>query len=192
MRTDKRDNMFSCGFTLIEAMVVLTIASMLLLLGAWNLGLPLRRGSFEGQARKFADRMQQAASSANQNGKRYEVIVDLIEQSYLLREISSGNLTDVLEEEIIDEVYFNEKCYISYVEFDDPDEDLVAADASTESLQAKFRVGPAGWQYGGKVVLLDLNDNQYSVVISTLSRTVKLENGDVEILKSQESDELSF
>ena len=120
------------------------------------------------------------------------MIVDLIEQSYLLREISSGNLTDVLEEEIIDEVYFNEKCYISYVEFDDPDEDLVAADASTESLQAKFRVGPAGWQYGGKVVLLDLNDNQNSVVISTLSRTVKLENGDVEILKSQESDELSF
>lgn len=192
MQTDWRYPAYSRGFTMIEAMVVLSIASLLLVLGAWNLALPLRRAGFQGQAKRFAAHMQQAATSANQNGKRCEVIVDLIEQRYTLREISSGNLSDVLEEEIIIDEYFDEKCYISYVEFDDPDEDIVAADTDTETLVAKFRVGVAGWQYGGKIVLLDRDDNAYSVIVSTLSSVVTLENGDIEILKSKRNNELPF
>jgi len=45
--------------------------------------------------------MQMAASSAAETGRRYEVIIDPTDQSYLLREITSSDLSEVLEEEIV-------------------------------------------------------------------------------------------
>ena len=79
-----------------------------------------------------------------------KMIVDVSEQTYLLREISSSNLAEVLDEEIIDSREFGGDCRISYVEFDDGDYENAG--------QAKFRVGHAGWNYGGKIVLLDRHE----------------------------------
>jgi hypothetical protein len=47
--------------------------------------------------------MQMAVSAAAESDRRYEVIIDLTEQSYLLRQITSPDLSEVLDEEIIAE-----------------------------------------------------------------------------------------
>jgi hypothetical protein len=137
---------------------------------------------------------QRAADSAYSNGKRYEIMVDLIEQTYLLREISSGNLEEVYEEEIIDKTDLPELCYIYGFDFDDPEFDSEDSqlDEDTETLIARFRVGPAGWQCGGKILLQDRNNNFYSIMISTLSRVVKLEKGDIPVIQSKRKEEVPF
>jgi len=180
------------AFTLIEAMVAMAIVALLVTITVFNLTEPMRRSAFSAQAETFAATMQQAASAARETGRRYEVIIDIIEQQYILRRISSDNLADVLEEEIICVENFSDNCSIDYVEFDDPDEEIAAVDVDTETLQAKFRAGPAGWQYGGKIVLLDASGRPYSVIVSTLNNIVTLKEGDVEILKSKRADELPF
>jgi len=180
------------AFTLTETMVAMVIVSLLIGLAMINLTDSVYRNTFRASAQRLVSLMQRAAAAAHQNGKRYEVIIDLVEQNYVMREISSSNLSDVLEEEIIASDDLPDRCYVSYVEFDDPEEDVVTIEESTETLQAKFRAGPAGWQYGGKIVLLDRNDNPHSIIVSTLSRVVKLEQGDVPILMSKRKDELPF
>jgi hypothetical protein len=169
---------------------------MIATIAVFNFTEPIRRSAFEAQAQEFASVMQRAVVSAHETGRRYEVIVDLMEQKYILRKISSDNLAEILEEEIIADENFSKRCIVDYVEFDDPDEDIVAIDTDTETLQAKFRAGPTGWQYGGKIVLREArdgwNDRFYSVVVSTLSRVVELKEGDVEILKSKRDDEIPF
>jgi prepilin-type N-terminal cleavage/methylation domain-containing protein len=191
MRSEKRWKAED-GFTLIEAMVAMAIVAMLTTIAIFNLTEPIRRSTFRAQADSFVSTMQQAARAAHETGRRYEVIIDIVEQQYILRKISSDNLADVLEEEIINIEDFGENCMVSYVEFDDPDEEIAAVDTDTETLQAKFRAGPAGWQYGGKIVLTDRTGRYYSVIVSTLSRVVTLKEGDVEILKSKRPDELPF
>ncbi|MBN1796432.1 MAG: prepilin-type N-terminal cleavage/methylation domain-containing protein [Sedimentisphaerales bacterium] len=182
----------TAAFTLIEAMVAMVIVALLVGLSVMNLAGPIHQSTFNASAQRLTSILQRAANSAYRNGKRYEVIIDLIEQQYVLREISSGNLAEVLEEEIIDITEMPQYCYISYIEFDDPQEDIAQVDEETETLQAKFRAGPAGWQYGGKIVLLDRNDNPYTIEISTLSRVVKLKRGDIPILTSKRKEKVPF
>jgi prepilin-type N-terminal cleavage/methylation domain-containing protein len=189
---NRRHSRSGRGFTLIEAMVAMAIVAMLTTIAVFNLTEPVRKGAFSTQAEGFVSTMQQAAMAAHETGRRYEIIIDIVEQQYILRKISSDNLADVLEEEIITVENFSDNCMVDYVEFDDPDEEIAAVGIDTETLQAKFRAGPAGWQYGGKIVLRDRAGRYYSVIVSTLSKIVTLKEGDVEILKSKRPDELPF
>ena len=126
--------------------------------------------------------MQMAASTAAESDRRYEVIVDLTEQSYLLRQITTPDLSEVLEEEIIVENDFGDNCQVAYVEFDDGE--------YTNEGRAKFRAGHSGWQYGGKIVLLDTDEQAYSVVVNRLNRIITLKEGDVGFLVPK--DEMPF
>ncbi|MEN6335461.1 MAG: hypothetical protein ABFE01_14520, partial [Phycisphaerales bacterium] len=143
----------AAAFTLVELIVVLTMLGLLVMLVQTNLFGVLRRQGFKSQVQDFVSTMQMAASSAAETGRRYEVIVDPSEQSYLLREITSSDLSEVQEEEIITEGRFGSNCRLSYIEFDDGD--------YTNSERSKFRIGPAGWTYGGKVVFLDESEQPY-------------------------------
>ncbi|MHC4757832.1 MAG: hypothetical protein ACYTE8_04180, partial [Planctomycetota bacterium] len=62
----------------------------------------------------------------------------------------------------------------------------------TSDGQAKFRAGNSGWQYGGKIVLLDNNEQAYSIVVNRLIRTIELKEGDVDFLTPKREDELFF
>ena len=128
--------------------------------------------------------MQAAVTAAAQSSRRYEVIIDLTEQSYLLRQITSPDLSQVLQEEIIVQDKFSDNCRVSYVLFDDGD--------YTNEGKAKFRAGHSGWQYGGKIVLLDEDEKPYSIIVNRLNRIITLKEGDVEILQPKAKDELSF
>ncbi len=172
------------GFTLTETIVAVVIISLFVLLAQMSLLGVLRRGTFKAQARELVSTMQMAASAAAQSDRRYEVIIDLTEQSYLLRQITSPDLSEVLEEEIIVENDFSDNCWVAYVEFDDGD--------YTNEGQARFRAGHAGWQYGGKIVLLDRAEQPYSVVVNRINRIITLREGDVELLVPKAKNEVPF
>lgn len=172
---------------MIEMVVVLVIISLFVSLTVANFSGLLRRSTFRAQANDLVSTMQMAASAAAESDRRYEVIIDIAEQSYTLRQITSPQLpSDVLEEEIIVKNDFGANCRVVYVLFDD----LVRTDE--EHQKAFFRAGHAGWQAGGKIVLLDKDEQPYSVVVSRLSRVVALREGDVELLMPRRQDEIPF
>ncbi len=172
------------GSTLAELVVVIVVVGMFVLLAHVHLFGLLRRNTFRAQLEEFVSAMRMAATSAAETGRRYEVIIDPIEQGFILREITSPDLSQVLEEEIIIENYFGRNCHVAYVEFDDG--------TYTNDFRAKFRAGLSGWQYGGKVVLMDEDEQAYSVVVNRLNRMVVLKEGDVLLMQPRPKDEMLF
>jgi prepilin-type N-terminal cleavage/methylation domain-containing protein len=174
------------AFTLIESMVSIVVIALFVLMAMVNLFELFRRTTFRAQAEEFVSTMQAAASAAAESDRRYEVIIDLTEQSYTLRQITTPDLLEVLEEEIIVKNDFGENCRADYVLFDD----LQGTDENHQI--ARFRAGRAGWQYGGKIVLLDKNERPYSVVVNRANRTVTLKENDVELMVPKAKDEVLF
>ena len=172
------------GFTLTELMVVLVVVSLFAFLVQIHLFGMLRKSTFKARVQEFVSTMQMAASAAGESDRRYEVIIDIPAQGYMLREITNPDLTQVFEEEIIVDDFFSENCRVAYVMFDDGE--------STSEDRAKFRAGHSGWQYGGKIVLLDENEQPYTVIVNRLNRMVTLEPGDVELLRPKSKDEVLF
>jgi len=154
-----------------ELIVVVLIVSLFILLAQVNLFGLLRKNTFRAQVQELVSTMQAAASAAAESERRYEVIIDLTEQNYLLREITSPDLSEILEEEIIVENDFSDNCRVIYVLFDDGD--------YTNEGRAKFRAGHSGWQYGGRIVLLDEDEQPHSVVVNRLNRIITLKKGEV-------------
>jgi len=172
------------GFTLTELIVVIVVVSMFVLLAQVHLFGLLRKSTFRAQAQELVSTMQMAASAAAQSDRRYEVIIDIPEQGYMLRQITNPDLSQVLEEEVIVEDSFSPNCRVVYVRFDDGD--------FTSEDRAKFRAGHSGWAYGGKIVLLDEKEQPHSIVVSRLNRMITLEQGDVELLWPKTKDEVPF
>lgn len=172
------------AFTLAEAMVVIVVASLLVVTTVINLMGLLNKNTFRAQMQHFISTMQMAATSAAQSHRRYEVIIDLGEQSYLLRQITNPDLSEVLEEEIIVESDFGSNCQVVDVLFDDGD--------YTNQGKAKFRAGRSGWQYGGRIVLLDSDGQPYSVLVNRLGTVIKLHPGEVEFLAPRLKSEMLF
>ena len=184
MQTDKKAEPRHSAFTLAELMVVIVMVSMFVILAQMNLLGLFRKSTFTGEVHQFVSTMQKAALAAAESNRRYEVIIDITEQSYLLRQITTADLTEVFEDEIIVENDFGNNCQIAYVEFDDGD--------YTNDGRAKFRVGHTGWQYGGKIVLLDEQEQPYSVVVNRLNRIIELKKGDVGLLTPKRDEEVVF
>lgn len=180
MTEDRRKH----GFTLAESMVVIVIVSLMVALAATNLKGVIIGNSFKARARGLVAALETAAVSASQSGKRYEVIIDIPRQSYLLREITSSDLSEVLDEEIISQEEFGQNCQIAYVLFDDGD--------FTSEDRAKFRASRAGWQFGGIIVLLDDDQQPWSIIIDRLSNIVRMERGEAQIVWPRSKDELPF
>lgn len=172
------------GFTMTELVVVILMISLFVMLAQINLFGLLRRNTFRAQIQELVSTMQMAASAAAESDRRYEVIVDLTEQSFLLRQITTADLSQVLEEEIIVQNNFNPNCRVVYVEFDDGEYTIEG--------RAKFRAGHSGWAYGGKIVLLDEKEQPYSIVVNRLNRMITLRQGNVNLLEPKYKDDVPF
>jgi Tfp pilus assembly protein FimT len=172
------------AFTLTELMVVLCLMVLFISMAAPNLLGLYRKNTFKSCAEELISTIQMAANSAAQSDNRYEIIIDITEQNYTFRQITSNNLSDVLEEEIIAKRNFTKNCRAAYVIFDDGD--------YTYEGQAKFRVGHSGWQFGGKIVLWDDKDQPYSIIINRLNKNIVLKPGDVSFLSPRGQDEIQF
>lgn len=174
------------GAVLAEIIMVLFIVAMFTMMVMINLSDVLSRSSFKSRAYDLVKLFQMAATSAAETGRRYEIIVDFVQNSYTLREITTGLVAveDIQEEEIIQTGQFGDRFQLSYVMFDDGE--------WTNEAPALFRVGKAGWQYGGKIVVTDEDGRTYSIVINRLSRMISLLDGDAEILRPRSEDEMGF
>jgi len=172
------------GFTMIELMVVIVVVSLFALLAQMHLFGLLRKSTFRAQVQELVSTMQMAAGAAAQSDRRYEVIIDIPEQRYMLRQITTPDLSLVLEEEIIVEDAFSDNCRVAYVMFDDGE--------FTSEDRAKFRAGHSGWAYGGKIFLLDEKEQPYSIVVNRLNRMITLEQGDFELLQPKNKDDVPF
>jgi len=170
------------AFTLVEMIVIISFLALFVLMAQVNLFGTLRRSTFRAQVQDFVSAMQMAASGAAETGRRYEMIVDITDQRYLLREITGSNLAEVFDEEIIVDGQFGDSCRVSYVEFDDAD--------YTNEGEAKFRVGHAGWMYGGKIVFLDESEQAYTVAVSRLTPIVQLVDGDPELMRPKAKNDV--
>ncbi|MBN1787916.1 MAG: hypothetical protein JW806_05915 [Sedimentisphaerales bacterium] len=171
---------------LAEVIMVLFIISLFMTIAMMNFSNVLSRSSFKSRAYDLVKLFEMATTSASQTGRRYEIVIDFVQGSYLLREITTGLMAveDIPEEEIIQTGEFDERFVPVYVMFDDGE--------WTNESPALFRVGQHGWQYGGKVVLADEDGSEYSIVINRLNRMIELVTGDVEILTPRTADEMGF
>ena len=52
--------------------------------------------------------------------------------------------------------------------------------------------GKSGWQNGGKVVLLDHDDNPYTILFNRLSKSVDMVPGDIDILEPRPQKDVPF
>ena len=173
------------AFTLVELLVVMSILSLLVFMVQANLFGMLRRSSFKTRVQDFISTMQMAASHAVETGHRYEMIIDLSEQTYLLRELTGADLTaQPLLEQTVTEGSFGGNCRISHVEFDDG--------TYTNQDRAKFRAGRNGWQYGGKVVFLDESEQSYAVIVNRVTPMIQLIEGDPPLMKPKTKEEVPF
>jgi prepilin-type N-terminal cleavage/methylation domain-containing protein len=175
------------GFTMAEFLVVIAIVSLFVLMAQIHLFGLLRKSTFRAQTQELVSTMQMAASAAAETGRRYEIIIDITEQSYVLKEIAGSEIyvdrPDETPGEIIVQNNLTENCRLVYVWFDD------GIDTNT---RAWFRIGPSGWQNGGKIVLLDEKDQPYTIVVNRISRIVTLEDGDLELLEPKPKNDLPF
>jgi len=147
----------------------------------------LRKNTFRAQTQELVSTMQMAASAAAETGRRYEIIIDITEQGYGLKELTGTEIyvdkPDETPGEIIVQNNLTENCRLVYVWFDD---------GIDTNAKAWFRVGPSGWQNGGKIVLLDEKDQPYTIVVNRINRIVVLEEGDIELLEPKSKDDLPF
>lgn len=174
------------GAVLAEIIVVLFIVAMFTMLAMINLTDVLNRSSFKSRAYDLINLFQMAATSSAETGRRYEIIIDFVQNTYTLREITTGLVAveDISQEEIIQTGQFDDRFVPVYVMFDDS--------TWTNDSPALFRVGKSGWQYGGKIVLADEDGKMYSIVVNRLSRMIDLFEDDVAILMPRSEDEMGF
>jgi prepilin-type N-terminal cleavage/methylation domain-containing protein len=175
------------GFTMAELLVVLVVISLFVMLTQIHLFGLLRKNTFRAQTQELVSTMQMAASAAAETGRRYEIKIDITEQAYELKQIAGSEINvdnpDETPGEIIVQNNLTENCRLVYVWFDD------GIDSNTG---AWFRVGPSGWQNGGKIVLLDEKDQPYTIVVNRINRIVVLEKGDIELLEPKSKNDLPF
>ena len=175
------------GFTMTELLVVLVVISLFVMLTQIHLFGLLRKNTFKAQTQELVSTIQMAARAAAETGRRYEITIDMTQQIYELKHIIGTEIfVDRPEEtpgEIIVQNNLTNNCRFAYVWFDD------GVDSNTK---AWFRVGPVGWQNGGKIVLFDEKEQPYSIVVNALNRIVKLEEGDIQLLEPKRKNELRF
>jgi type II secretory pathway pseudopilin PulG len=170
------------AFVLIEMILVVSILALMVVMVQVSLFGAMRRSQFKSQVQQFVSAMQMAASAAAETSRRYEVSIDISEQAFRLREITSSDLDDVRDQEIIMQAHFGQSCRVAYVEFDD-------SDYTNEGL-AHFRVGHAGWHYGGKIVFLDEDEQPHAVVVSRITPIVTVVDGDPPLMTPKAKDEV--
>jgi hypothetical protein len=176
------------ALVLVEMLLVLIMIGLMTSLAMLNFSSVFTKAKFEREVNNFLNVLKMAQDGAAESDKRYAVILNFDEQSYTLRQFDSLSLDVIPDEEaIITTGYFTGECYLDWILFDDFEYAI-----EETAFEARFYAGHSGWQYGGKIVLLDADGNPYSIVINRLSRVITLQPGDVEILEPQYQEDVPF
>ena len=178
------------GMILMELIVVISILGMMTGWAMLSLGGVFSKKQFEKEAYTIIDVLKKAQHATAQTDRRYAVVFDFIEETYVLRQFATLDLQTIPEDEAILFVGdFSRYCQLDYVLFDDF---MDTRDEGESISEARFIVGRGGWQYGGKIVLVDDDGHPYSIVVGRLCGDITLKPGDVEILVPVDKSELPF
>jgi len=156
------------GLVLVELLVVIAVISLLTVMAMLSLTNVFARKQFEKEACAIIDVLHKAQSASARTDRRYAVVFD---------------------EAILSVGEFSRHCQLDYVLFDDF---MDTRDEGENISEARFIAGRGGWQYGGKIVLRDIDGNPYSIVVNRLCGDITLKPGDVEILVPVSKSELPF
>lgn len=175
------------GLTIVELMVAVLMVSLFVAFGQMNLSGFLRRHKFKFQAQELVSTMQKAISAASESNRRYSVIINVAEQSYTLSQITTPELyEEPTEEDIILTNHLNDNCRLAYIQFDD------WSGTNDNIFRVYFVAGHSGWQYGGTIILLDEDDEPYSIIVNRMNRIITLKKGEIFPLEPRSKDEVSF
>ena len=187
----------SAGLTLMEMLVVLGILGLLTGIAVFNFTGKAGKSSFINEATEIVNTFKRAQNAASQTGRRYAVVFDLVEQTYTLREVEELSELDidatVDEEKVLSVTQLSEKCWVDFITFDDMSDTRTRGDIEDqETFTAHFIAGRYGWQNGGKIGLLDKDENPYSIIVNRLSKSILLEEGDIDIFFLEPKTDLPF
>jgi prepilin-type N-terminal cleavage/methylation domain-containing protein len=186
------------GFTLIETIIVLGILSLLTGLAMVNFMGKAGKSSFKKEATEIVNTLKMVQNAAAQSGRRYIVMFDFIEQTYTMKEIRTLDefflIVEEDEGEAISETQLSERCMIEYIIFDDLKEDTRNSGDLEDQAELKtyFVAGRSGWQSGGKIGLTDTDGNEYSIIVNRMSKSIILEEGDVDPYFLEPKENLAF
>lgn len=183
------------GFVLIEMLMVVGLIGLMAVVAALSFSAMWGNLRFKRQAEKLVNVLQMAQNAAAQSDRRYEVILFRYEQAFIFREFTGYKLLEnALNEEdptIIEKYYFDESMSLFDVLFDYYTKEEL--DLGLENQNSfRFLVGRAGWQAGGKVVLLDEDGMPWTIVIHRFAKPVELFKGDVDIDLPQDAIDVPF
>ena len=100
---------------------------------------------------------------------------------YLGETLDCGMATLMAEEIIMARTNLSKRCYYDFILFDDnTDTRFGGEDGEMETQKAYFMAGQSGWQNGGKIGLLDLDGKPYSIIVNRMSKSIILEEGDID------------
>ncbi|WP_094760370.1 pilus assembly FimT family protein [Sedimentisphaera salicampi] len=172
------------GFSLVEMMMCLVVVGLITGIVIYASNTLSTSARFQRQAYHILETFREASIAASQSDRRYGVMFDFINFEYVLYEINtdqpySKGFETLREEDILESRSFNDYCELLYVQFDDGE----YIDSTSEQGKALFLVGKGGWDYGGKVVLADIEGNLHSIVVNRLGNNPELLEGDVQLLE---------
>ncbi len=177
------------GFVLVEMLMVVGLIGLMTAVAVISFSAMWGNLKFKSQAEELVNVFQLAQDAAGTTDRRYAVILDFSEQAFVLREFKSLDLQTMADEDaIIQTKYFSDALTLDYVQYDDL-EDTRAAENVTE---ARFLAGRSGWQYGGKVGLLDADGRPWTIVIHRFARPPELFEGEAEIYLPQYKENVPF
>jgi len=180
------------ALVLFELLVVIAIIALLTAMAGINLSGAVERARLERQAAQFINTLKLARDAAVQTNRRYAIILDIVEQTYTLRQIASLEMNVIPEDKaVLKTGSFNENCRLEYVIFDDLTDTRDWGDDMLE-LKAVLIVGRNGFQYGAKIVLSDSEGNFYSVIVDRLGGDIRIVPGDAELLRPKTKNEIFF
>ncbi|MCE5185474.1 MAG: prepilin-type N-terminal cleavage/methylation domain-containing protein [Planctomycetaceae bacterium] len=186
-------NRQSKGFVLVEMLLVVAVvglmagAAMLSFGGIWG---NLR---FKRQAENLVRVFQLAQNASAETDRHYAVVLDFTEQAYILRQFNSLDLSTMPDDEaILDKVYFNDALTIDYVLYDDLEDTREKGDNGDSVTEARFLAGKSGWQFGGKVVLLDEKGRPWTILVHRFAKPVELVEGDADMYLPQYPEQVPF
>ena len=171
------------GFSLMEMIIVLGVLSLLTVVVMVNFGGKFGKSSFKLEAIEIVNTLEMAQNGAAQSNRRYAVEFDFTEQTYTLQEIRTiEELFDMSldsDERTLSTTKLTDRCRIEYITFDDKDDTRDEGDIEDQlELKSHFVAGRSGWQFGGMIVLTDIDGNPYSIIINRMSRSIMLVEGD--------------
>jgi type II secretion system protein H len=193
------------GFTLVEMLLVVALVG--LMTGVAMLSLSSLWGNlrFKRQAGDLVNMIQMAQEAASSGNRRYQVALnrDSNVQAYLCREYTEEILAydnDIFEnaghgyydDSMIEMREFNtDSIYLDRVEFDYYTEADLANNLDDVNVY-HFIAGRAGWQCGGKIVLLDAEGNPWTILVHRFAKPVELVEGDVDMLVPLYPEQVPF